>query len=123
MYAKYYIDGTESDYTIYVDGKYYKEVTPTKVMYMVEENGQLARDDLDDKLRPINNSMHTATFSYADIGLGNNASIKDKYSTNIYIRLGYEELVAPNANGEVALPASESISKLNIVCTQLFELR
>ena len=123
LYAKYYIDGTESDYTIYVDGKYYKEVMPTKVMCLVEENGQLAKDDLDDKLRPINNSMHTATFSYADIGLGNNASIKDKYSTNIYIRLGYEELAAPNANGEVALPASESISKLNIVCTQLFELR
>lgn len=123
LYAKYYIDGTESDYTILVDGKYYKEIMPAKVKYMIEENGQLTGNDLNDKLRPINNSMHTATFSYADIGLGNNASIKDKYSTNIYIRLGYEELVAPNANGEVALPASESISKLNIVCTQLFELR
>jgi len=59
----------------------------------------------------------------ADIGLGNSASIRDKYSTNIYVRLGYEELEQAGTNGETALPATESISKLNIVCTQLFELR
>ena len=68
--------------------------------------------------------MHTATFKYEDIGLGDTTSIKDKYSTDIYIRLGYESLVQPDdKTKEISLPASESFSKLNIVCTQLFELR
>lgn len=122
LYAKYYVDGSETDYTMKVDGKYYKEVIPTSAKRMVEENGVLtAKEESPSSL--TNNSMHTVTFSYADIGLGNNASIRDKYSTNIYVRLGYEELQKAGDNGETVLPATESISKLNIVCTQLFELR
>lgn len=122
LYAKYYIDGTLASYDLYVDGRYYKEVTPTSAKRMIEENGTLTAVE-EQASRLTNNSMHTVTFSYADIGLGNNASIRDKYSTNIYIRLGYEELEGASQNGETALPATESISKLNIVCTQLFELR
>lgn len=123
LYAEYYIDGTKTDSDIYLDGKYYKKVTPVKVERLVEEGGQVTRAN-EDALRPANNSMHTATFDYANIGLGNTESIKDKYSTNIYIRLGYEPLVVPKKGSkEISLPASESFSKLNIVCTQLFELR
>lgn len=122
LYVKYYVDGTESDYTIKVDGRYYKEVTPTSAKRMVEENGALTAVE-EEASRLTNNSMHTVTFSYSDIGLGDNTSIKDKYSTNIYVRLGYEELEAAGTDGETSLPATESISKLNIVCTQLFELR
>ena len=122
LYAKYYIDGTSASYDLYMDGRYYKEVTPVSAKRMVEENGALKAVD-EQPSRLTNNSMHTVTFSYADIGLGNSASIRDKYSTNIYVRLGYEELEQAGTNGETALPATESISKLNIVCTQLFELR
>ena len=123
LYAEYYIDGTKNNSDIYLDGKYYKKVTPAKVERLVEEGGQVTRAN-EDALRPANNSMHTATFDYASIGLGNTENIKDKYSSNIYIRLGYEPLVAPKKGSkEISLPASESFSKLNIVCTQLFELR
>jgi len=89
---------------------------------LVEVGGEITKMDAD-AYRPANNSMHTATFSYADIGLGNSESIKNKYSTNIYIRLSYDELATPGENGVVTLPAGESITKLNVVCTQLFELR
>ncbi len=122
LYAKYYVDGAANNYDIYLDGKYYKEIIPSSVRRLVEVNGSVVKAD-EEATRLTNNSMHTAMFSYADIGLGNQAGIKDKYSTNIYIRVGYEELADPAANKELSLPASESFSKLNIVCTQLFELR
>lgn len=119
LYTRYYIDGSASDYDLYTDGRYYKEVTPLSAHQMVEQGNELiAVEEAAGSLK--NNSMHKVTFAYSAIGLSNAANdIRDKYSTNIYVRLGYEEM----ENGDVSLPATESISKLNIVCTQLFELR
>ena len=67
--------------------------------------------------------MHTVTFDYSELGLGNAEGIRDTYSKNIYVRLGYEELLNTALGTETLLPATESMNKLHIVCTQLFELR
>jgi len=122
LHAKYYIEGSESEHDLYLDGRYYKEVQP-KVAYRIVENNNSLVQEVESASLLANNSMHTVMFDYAEIGLGSKESIRDKYSTTIYVRLGHDELVSKAAGEETTLPAVESMNKLNVVCTQLFELK
>ena len=86
LYAEYYIHISDDEaqellknpekrvLIICLDEKYYKKVTPVKVERLVEEAGQVTRAN-ENALRPANNSMHTATFKYEDIGLGDTSCI------------------------------------------------
>ncbi len=116
--VKYYIDGTESDYTLHVNGKYYKEVVPVQAYRLTAQDGNIVRSE-ENPAALSNNSMHQVLFNHADLGLMAGEGIRDKHAATIYVRLGYESL----ENGDISLPASESMSGLNIVCTQLFELK
>lgn len=122
LYAKYYIDASETDYDLYTDGRYYKEVVPKSAYRIAEQDGSLIPLE-ETPFTLIGNSMHTVTFDYSELGLGNAEGIRDTYSKNIYVRLGYEELLNTALGTETLLPATESMNKLHIVCTQLFELR
>ena len=120
IYVKYYVDGSQSDYTIYVDGKYYKEITPVSAYKLVEQDGNIIKESESTDIIS-NNSMHQLSFSYESLGLmASREGIRNKHTTNIYVRLGYD---AMEETGEISLPATESITGLNIVCTQLFELK
>ena len=122
LHAKYYIDASETDYDLYTDGRYYKEVVPKSAYRIAEQDGSLIPLE-ETPFTLIGNSMHTVTFDYSELGLGNAEGIRDTYSKNIYVRLGYEELLNTAPGTETLLPATESMNKLHIVCTQLFELR
>jgi len=121
LHVKYYIDGTDSDYTIKLDGKPYKEITPLGAYRLTAKDGSIVKSQADNVSILQNNSMYQLQLTYESLGLmASEESIRNKHTTNIYVRLGYEEMAS---TGDLTLPASESMSGLNIVCTQLFELK
>ena len=122
LHVKYYVDGdgTDAEHTIILDGKPYKEIVPVKAYRLTAQDGTIVKNEEEAALL-ANNSMHQVEFTYESLGLmPSQESIRNKHTTNIYVRLGYDKM---EEKGEVSLPASESISGLNIVCTQLFELK
>ncbi len=122
LHVKYYVDGdgTDAEHTIILDGKPYKEIVPVKAYRLTAQDGTIVKSE-ENAATLSNNSMHQVEFTYESLGLmPSQESIRNKHTTNIYVRLGYDKM---EEKGEVSLPASESISGLNIVCTQLFELK
>ena len=118
--VKYYVDGTSGDYSIKVDGKYYKEIVPVRAYRLTVKDGAIVKVQ-EDAAALANNSMHQLEFSYDSLGLtAQTENIRNKNTANIYVRLGYNDM---QTAGEISLPASESLTGLNIVCTQLFELK
>ena len=116
--VKFYVEGSSTVYDLAVDGNYYKEIAPESIDRLVVQDGGIIKDPEQTKVI-ANNSMHQVKFKHEKLGLMDGNTIRAKNSTTIYIRLGYEEMV----NGNISLPATESITGLNIVCTQLFELK
>ena len=122
LHVKYYVDGdgTDAEHTIILDVKPYKEIVPVKAYRLTAQDGTIVKSE-ENAATLSNNSMHQVEFTYESLGLmPSQESIRNKHTTNIYVRLGYDKM---EEKGEVSLPASESISGLNIVCTQLFELK
>ena len=118
--VKYYVDGTDSNYTIKVDGKPYIEIAAQKAYRLLVQEGAIVKSE-EDPTKLSNNSMHQVEFTYESLGLmADPQSIQNKHMTNLYVRLGYDEM---EAVGDISLPAAESIGGLNIICTQLFELK
>jgi len=118
IYVKFYVDGTDSTYDLKIDGKPYKEVTPEGIDRLLVQSGTLTKENEGPKTIS-NNSMHQVRFKHEELGLMSDTAIRDKNSTTLYIRLGYEEL----KNNVTSLPGTESISGIDIVCAQLFELK
>ena len=116
--VKFYVEGTENDCDLAVDGNYYKEITPESIDRLVVQDGGITK--VPEQTTVIaKNSMHQVKFKHEKLGLMDGNTIRAKNATTLYIRLGYEEM----ENGNISLPATESITGLNIVCTQLFELK
>jgi len=118
IYVKFYVDGTATDHTLAVDGNYYKEITVESIDKLVAQDGSITK--VPESTNVIsNNSMHQVKIKHEYLGLMEGNAIRAKNSTTVYIRLGYEEM----DEGSISLPATESITGVNIVCTQLFELK
>lgn len=120
--ARYYVlaDNAEET-TVTINGVAYKEVFPT-LQRMMNNDGTLTPVAVADPSVLANNTMYVASFAYADIDFGRNAAtgLREKNATDIYVRLGYGNMVN---TGEIATSASENINGLHVMSTQLFELR
>ncbi|MGN0299925.1 MAG: hypothetical protein ACI4C2_01115, partial [Lachnospiraceae bacterium] len=69
-----------------------------------------------------NDFIYSASFTYADLGLNNTTGIRPTGAANVYIRLGYEELI-DSTDATNTLKGDESMTKLSVTTTQLFELK
>ena len=76
-----------------------------------------------DVSRLSNNTMYTAEFSYSDVGFATAQDIRKDYTADLYVRLSYEPFGDEQDGAEVSLSAAESMSRLEVVCVQLFELK
>ena len=122
--AKYYTDATAADATLCLDGKYYKEIHPVADKFII--NIPVGKDIIQENYAKPNSLMndfiYSASFTYADLGLNNTTGIRPTGAANIYIRLGYEELI-DSTDASNTLKGDESMTKLSVTTTQLFELR
>lgn len=122
--AKYYTDATAADATLCLDGKYYKEIHPVADKFII--NIPVGKDIIQENYAPPNSLkndfIYSASFTYADLGLNNTTGIRPTGAANIYIRLGYEELI-DSADATNTLKGDESMTKLSVTTTQLFELK
>ena len=122
--AKYYTDATAADATLCLDGKYYKEIHPLADKFII--NIPVGKDIQQEAyVTPNllkNDFIYSASFTYADLGLNNTTGIRPTGAANIYIRLGYEELL-DSTDAANTLKGDESMTKLSVTTTQLFELK
>ena len=121
--AKYYTDATAADATLCLDGKYYKEIHPVADKFII--NIPVGKDIIQEAHTPNslkNDFIYSASFTYADLGLNNTTGIRPTGAANIYIRLGYEELI-DSTDASNTLKGDESMTKLSVTTTQLFELK
>ena len=122
--AKYYTDATAADATLCLDGKYYKEIHPLADKFII--NIPVGKDIQQEAyVTPNslkNDFIYSASFTYADLGLNNTTGIRPTGAANIYIRLGYEELI-DSTDASNTLKGDESMTKLSVTTTQLFELK
>ena len=122
--AKYYTDATAADATLCLDGKYYKEIHPVADKFII--NIPVGKDIIQENYAKPNSLMndfiYSASFTYADLGLNNTIGIRPTGAANIYIRLGYEELL-DSTDASNTLKGDESMTKLSVTTTQLFELK
>ena len=122
--AKYYTDATAADATLCLDGKYYKEIHPVADKFII--NIPVGKDIQQEAyVTPNslkNDFIYSASFTYADLGLNNTTGIRPTGAANIYIRLGYEELI-DSTDATNTLKGDESMTKLSVTTTQLFELK
>ena len=122
--AKYYTDATAADATLCLDGKYYKEIHPVADKFII--NIPVGKDIIQENYAKPNSLMndfiYSASFTYADLGLNNTTGIRPTGAANIYIRLGYEELI-DSTDASNTLKGDESMTKLSVTTTQLFELK
>ena len=122
--AKYYTDATAADATLCLDGKYYKEIHPVADKFII--NIPVGKDIIQENYAKPNSLMndfiYSASFTYADLGLNNTTGIRPTGAANIYIRLGYEELL-DSTDASNTLKGDESMTKLSVTTTQLFELK
>ena len=122
--AKYYTDATAADATLCLDGKYYKEIHPVADKFII--NIPVGKDIIQEAYATPNSLMndfiYSASFTYADLGLNNTTGIRPTGAANIYIRLGYEELI-DSTDATNTLKGDESMTKLSVTTTQLFELK
>ena len=124
LYAKYYTDATAADAKLCLDGKYYKEIHPLADKFII--NIPVGKDIQQEAyVTPNslkNDFIYSASFTYADLGLNNTTGIRPTGAANIYIRLGYEELL-DSTDASNTLKGDESMTKLSVTTTQLFELK
>ncbi|MDD6010701.1 MAG: DUF5057 domain-containing protein [Lachnospiraceae bacterium] len=122
--AKYYTDATAADATLCLDGKYYKEIHPVADKFII--NIPVGKDIIQEAYAKPNllknDFIYSASFTYADLGLNNTTGIRPTGAANIYIRLGYEELI-DSTDASNTLKGDESMTKLSVTTTQLFELK
>lgn len=122
--AKYYTDATAADATLCLDGKYYKEIHPVADKFII--NIPVGKDIIQENYAKPNSLkndfIYSASFTYADLGLNNTTGIRPTGAANIYIRLGYEELI-DSTDASNTLKGDESMTKLSVTTTQLFELK
>ena len=122
--AKYYTDATAADATLCLDGKYYKEIHPVADKFII--NIPVGKDIIQEAYAKPNSLMndfiYSASFTYADLGLNNTTGIRPTGAANIYIRLGYEELI-DSTDASNTIKGDESMTKLSVTTTQLFELK
>lgn len=122
--AKYYTDATAADATLCLDGKYYKEIHPVADKFII--NIPVGKDIIQEAYATPNSLkndfIYSASFTYADLGLNNTTGIRPTGAANIYIRLGYEELI-DSTDATNTLKGDESMTKLSVTTTQLFELK
>ena len=124
LYAKYYIEVTASaQYDLHTNGKYYKEIQPDKMYRIIAQDNAGVPEAITDVSRLSNNTMYTAEFSYSDIGFATAQDIRKDYTADLYVRLSYEPFGDAQDGAEVSLSAAESMSRLEVVCVQLFELK
>ena len=124
LYAKYYIEVTASQsYDLHTNGKYYKEIQPVKMYRIIAQDNAGVPEAIADVSRLSNNTMYTAEFAYSDVGFATAQDIKKDYSSDLYVRLSYEPFTDVGNTQEVSLSAAESMSRLEVVCVQLFELK
>ena len=122
--AKYYTDATAADATLCLDGKYYKEIHPVadKFIINIPVGKDIIQEAYDTPNLLKNDFIYSASFTYADLGLNNTTGIRPTGAANIYIRLGYEELI-DSTDASNTLKGDESMTKLSVTTTQLFELK
>ena len=122
--AKYYTDATAADATLCLDGKYYKEIHPLADKFIINiPVGKDIQQEAYAKPNSLKNDfIYSASFTYADLGLNNTTGIRPTGAANIYIRLGYEELI-DSTDASNTLKGDESMTKLSVTTTQLFELK
>ena len=124
LYAKYYIEVTASaQYDLHTNGKYYKEIQPDKMYRIIAQDNAGVPEAITDVSRLSNNTMYTAEFSYSDVGFATAQDIRKDYTADLYVRLSYEPFGDAQDGAEVSLSAAESMSRLEVVCVQLFELK
>lgn len=139
IHAQYYIeDPTASANFITIDGKKYRIITPVSITKKVDSNNMnLAPGvELTDKYTLENYCTYECKFNLSDIvgtSTGTDADGKAKlnlnsHNMNLYVRLSMDtptvthgDLVGMDAN-LVVLPATDSMSKLSINFTELYEL-
>jgi len=90
---------------------------------MVVQDDNATAQEVTDMHRIPNNTMYTAEFDYGDIGFGTGTDIRKDYASNLYVRLSYEPISDVADGNEISLSGAESMSKLELVCVQLFELK
>ena len=124
LQTKYYTDATAADATLCLDGKYYKEIHPLADKFIINiPNGKDILQEVYARPNLLKNDfIYSASFSYADLGLNNTTGIRPTGAANIYIRLGYDELLDSTA-ADNTLKGDESMTKLSVTTTQLFELK
>lgn len=124
LQTKYYTDATAADATLCLDGKYYKEIHPLADKFIINiPNGKDILQEVYVTPNSLKNDfIYSASFTYADLGLNNTTGIRPTGAANIYIRLGYEELL-DSTDAANTLKGDESMTKLSVTTTQLFELK
>ncbi|MBP9000541.1 MAG: DUF5057 domain-containing protein [Lachnospiraceae bacterium] len=122
--TKYYTDATAADATLVLDGKYYKEIHPVadKFLRNIQVGKDIVQEVYGTPAALKNDFVYSASFTYADLGLDNAKGIRPTGAANIYIRLGYDELLDSTA-ADNTLKGDESMTKLSVTTTQLFELK
>ena len=119
LYSKYYVESTNSDYNIKIGGLYLKKVIPVIDSFnKIVTDGTNLITQAADAYNLDNYSLYTMKLNASDIGLLS-GTMAAKNEVNLYIRIGYEPL---SDNNTVTEPATESINKLTLVKTNLFEL-
>lgn len=123
LFTKYYVESTAGDYKIRIGNLYLREVAPVtgSLNKMVTDGTNLIEQPVADPYKLDNYSLYTMKLNVnADsIGLIDKESIASKNGVNLYIRIGYEKL---SENSMETEPATESLNKLTLVKTDLFEL-
>lgn len=120
LYTKYYVESTAKDYTIRIGSLYLKEVSPVtnSLNKMVTDGTNLIEQPVADTYNLDNYSLYNMKLNATDMGLLS-GTMAAKNEVNLYIRIGYEQL---SENSMETEPATESLNKLTLVRTDLFEL-
>lgn len=117
LYTEYYCElPSASGATFAWDGKYFKKITPIS-FGLVEATGAIT---------PVGSSsltnyrIYQAKFNLSDITVSNGAGKLSNDNVAIYVRIGMEPLDT-SASLET-LPATESMNRLDVYATKLFDL-
>lgn len=117
LYTEYYCElPTAAGATFTCNGQYFKKITPTS-FGIVDATGAIVPAG---SAELTNYRIYQAKFNLSDLTVSNGAGKLSKDNVAIYVRIGMEPLdTSPSLN---ALPATESLNKLDVFATKLFDL-